>query len=283
MVGASSGDGHLLLSYHDLRAEGPCTSWDLTGNPEIQRFVCNPLTGQMLRLPDIGGSRRTLVVHHMGILAQANGEGGRGRPDRFAVAGFVFNGSALARFRSDQGKWQAVMMGSPGGPLLPREMEINQEMAAFGGRLWWVDLTSGAVSVDPFADRPEIRFVELPSGSVLPECADERDLSKVEEGVLSMIDLAKRRRIGVSEGRLRYAEVTPHDPFLLSSFALDDDEGSGWKLEHQVQLRQVLADGGYPWQQNSAQAAPSLTLSTPVSFTSRWASTSSSWTCTMGR
>ena len=77
---------------------------------------------------------------------------------------------------------------------------MDQETVAFAGRLWWVDLTSGAVSVDPFADRPEIRFVELPSGSVLPApaCADERDLSKVEERALSMMELAKRRRIGVN-------------------------------------------------------------------------------------
>ncbi|VAI27159.1 unnamed protein product [Triticum turgidum subsp. durum] len=264
-VGAASGDGHLLLSYHDLRAEGPCTSWDLTGNPEIQRFVCNPLTGEMLRLPDIGGCRKILVVHHMGLLTQADGGPGCGPPDRFAVADFVYNG-ALERFLSDEGKWKTVMMGSPGGPLLPREMEMNQETVAFGGRLWWVDLTLGAVSVDPFADRPEIRFVELPSGSVLPApaCAHETDLSKVEERALSMMELAKRRRIGVSEGRLRYAEVTPGGPFLLSSYALDDGEGSGWKLEHQVSLRKVLADGGYPWQENSAQSSPQIAVLDPL-------------------
>lgn len=264
-VGAASGDGHLLLSYHDLRAEGPCTPWDLAGSPEVHRFVCNPLTGQMLRLPDIGDSRRNYAVHHMGLLTQADGGLGCGPPDRFAVAEFVLNGAAIVRFLSQEGKWKAVRP-IHGNPSLPRPMEMNQETVAFGGRLWWVDLTFGAVSVDPFADRPEIRFVELPSGSVLPAPArvDERDPGKVEERTQLILDVAKRRRIGVSEGRLRYAEVTPGGPFLLSSYALDDEEGSSWKLEHQVALRQVLADGGYPWQENSGHAAPQIAVLDPL-------------------
>ncbi|KAF7063381.1 hypothetical protein CFC21_069904 [Triticum aestivum] len=259
-VGAASGDGHLLLSYHDLRAEGPCTRWDLAENPEVHRFVCNPLTGQMLRLPDFGGSRRIFALHSMGLLTQADGGLGCGPPDRFAVAEFVLNGAAIVRFLSEEGKWNAVRPVH-GNPSLPRPIEMNQETVAFGGRLWWVDLTLGAVSVDPFADQPEIRFVELPSGSVLPAPArvDEADPCKVEERGLLIMEVTNRRRIGVSEGRLRYAEVTPGGPFLLSSYALDDDEGTVWKLEHQVALRRVLADGGY-----SAQAAPQIAVLDPV-------------------
>ncbi|EMS59247.1 hypothetical protein TRIUR3_04542 [Triticum urartu] len=192
-------------------------------------------------------------------------------------------------------------------------MEVNQETVAFGGRLWWVDLTLGAVSVDPFADQPEIRFVELPSGSVLPARArsteEDGDLRKVEDRGLFLREVAKHRRIGLSKGRLRYAEVSPHDPFLLSSFALDGDEGGGWTLEpqvakhrriglskgrlryaevsphdpfllssfaldgdegggwtreHQVELRQVLAAGGYPSQENSAQTAPQIVVLDPL-------------------
>uniref|UniRef100_M8BR55 DUF1618 domain-containing protein n=1 Tax=Aegilops tauschii TaxID=37682 RepID=M8BR55_AEGTA len=74
---------------------------------------------------------------------------------------------------------------------------------------------------------------------------------------LFMREVAKHRRIGVSEGRLRYAEVSPHDPFVLSCFALDD-EGSCWTLEHQVALKQVLADGGYP------SAAPQIAVLDPL-------------------
>ncbi|XP_037432301.1 uncharacterized protein LOC119299136 [Triticum dicoccoides] len=250
----------LPLHGRPLRAEGPCTRWDLAEDPEVHRFVCNPLTGQMLRLPDFAGSRSNYALHNMGLLTQADGGLGCGPPDRFAVADFVLNGAAILRFLSEEGKWKAVRPVH-GNPSLPRPMEMNQETVAFGGRLWWVDLTLGAVSVDPFADRPEIRFVELPSGSVLPAPArvDEADPCKVEERGLLIMEVTNRRRIGVSEGRLRYAEVTPGGPFLLSSYALDDDEGTGWKLEHQVALRRALADGGY-----SAQAAPQIAVLDPV-------------------
>ncbi|KAI4988284.1 hypothetical protein ZWY2020_029914 [Hordeum vulgare] len=241
-VGAASDDGHLLLSYHDLRAEGPCTPGTWPGAP-----------------------KRAFALHHMGLLTQADGGLGCGPPDRFAVAEFVHNGAAVVRFLSEEGKWK-VVRPIHGNPSLLRPMGMNQETVAFGGRLWWVDLTLGAVSVDPFADRPEIRFVELPSGSVLPAPApvDETDPSKVGERTQLILDVANRRRIGVCEGRLRYAEVSPREPFLLSSYALDDEEGSGWKLEQQVALRQVLADGGYPWQENSGQAGPQIAVLDPL-------------------
>jgi hypothetical protein len=51
------------------------------------------------------------------------------------------------------------------------------------------------------------------------------------------------RRMGVSEGKLRYVEVSQKEPFVLSSYALDDD-GDGWTLEHQVALSPLLADAG---------------------------------------
>uniref|UniRef100_A0ACD5XIU8 Uncharacterized protein n=1 Tax=Avena sativa TaxID=4498 RepID=A0ACD5XIU8_AVESA len=264
-VRAASGDGLLLLNYCDLRAEAPCNSWDLSKDVEIGRFVCNPLSGQMLRLPDIGGSKTTLLFHHMGLLTQADG-GARGQgppPDRFAVADLVHNGAALERFLSDEGEWRTVMMSRPCRSRLLRPMAVNQETVAFGGRLWWVDSTLGAMSVDPFDERPDICCIELPRGSVLPARApsESGDFRKAEENVKFMQEVAKYRRVGVSEGRLRYAELTPGGPFLLSSFALDD-EGSGWTLENQLELKEVLANGGYPLQRNAA--APQIAVLDPL-------------------
>jgi hypothetical protein len=76
-----------------------------------------------------------------------------------------------------------------------------------------------------------------------------------------MLEVAKYRHVGVSEGKLRYAELTPGGPFLLSSFTLDDDTSS-WMLEQQVELRQVLVDGGHPVQQNTA--APRIVVLDPL-------------------
>uniref|UniRef100_A0A8R7UU34 DUF1618 domain-containing protein n=1 Tax=Triticum urartu TaxID=4572 RepID=A0A8R7UU34_TRIUA len=52
--------------------------------------------------------------------------------------------------------------------------------------------------------------------------------------------------MGVSEGRVRYVEVWEREPFVLSSYALDD-EGGGWTLEHRVVLSRLWADGDHPW------------------------------------
>jgi hypothetical protein len=104
----------------------------------------------------------------MGLLTQADVGREHGPPDRLAVADLLRSGVALLRFLSDDGKWETVMMSIPSRSLLPRKMEVNQETVAFGGRLWWVDLTLGTIYVDPFSDRPQICSIELPSGNVLP-------------------------------------------------------------------------------------------------------------------
>ncbi|XBH67312.1 hypothetical protein VPH35_095706 [Triticum aestivum] len=178
----------------------------------------------------------------MGLLTQAEGGLGRRPPDRFAVAELVGQGAALVRFLSEEGRWKTVMLDIPSLP--PRRMDANQETVAF---------RRPAV-----VGRPDLwghlrRPVRRPAGVPLRRAAErpltfanDGDLNKVHDKVGFMLEVAKHRRIGVSDGMLRYAEVSPDDLFLLSYFALDDDERSGWTLEHQVALKKVLADGGYP-------------------------------------
>jgi hypothetical protein len=69
--------------------------------------------------------------------------------------------------------------------------------------------------------------------------------------------------VGVSEGRLRYVEVSLKEPFVLSFFALDD-EGSGWTLEHRVALSKLWADGGYPWLPLKQGKTPQIALLHPL-------------------
>jgi hypothetical protein len=111
---------------------------------------------------------------------------------------------------------------------------------AFAGQLWWVDVTWGAITADPLSDRPELRFVHLPGGSVM-----ETETERVED----LPVIGRYRGMGVSEGRMRYVEVSQKEPFMLSSFALDDD-GCCWTLEHRVALSRILTgrDKCYPWQ-----------------------------------
>uniref|UniRef100_A0A452ZBL0 DUF1618 domain-containing protein n=1 Tax=Aegilops tauschii subsp. strangulata TaxID=200361 RepID=A0A452ZBL0_AEGTS len=108
----------------------------------------------------------------------------------------------------------------------------NLEVVAFGDRLWWLDPTWGVCSVDPFSDQPEHRFVELPPASVLPDLID----------LAGTPVLGRHRRVGVSEGKLRYVEVSnSRKPFVCSSFSLDE-KGCCWTLEHKVAFNPVLPE-----------------------------------------
>ncbi|XP_062232574.1 uncharacterized protein LOC133929831 [Phragmites australis] len=243
-VKASSGDGLLLLNFLDLRGTAPIVSTHrgtqgrkltfISLDPDVTRFVCNPLTGQLFRLPDIDGKKKTLSCAGMGILTQS--ERPHRPPDRFAVAELHEDHDGeepsfvMRRFLSQTGKWDKLV-GLPSPLPLARRMNIDHEVLAFSGRLWYVDISWGAVSADPFSDRPELRFVELPRGSVTepPKGPGQPELDGY-------------RRMGVSEGRLRYAEVSQKEPFVLSSFALDGD-GSCWTLEHRVALSRLLPRG----------------------------------------
>ncbi|GJM88836.1 hypothetical protein PR202_ga05406 [Eleusine coracana subsp. coracana] len=237
-VKAASGDGLLLLTFFELIGTAASATrggapelklTDLSMNPDVTRFVCNPMSGELFRLPDIDGTKKTMWFSDIGILTQS--ERPDGPPDRYAVAVLGHDGTEISfvmrRFLSETGRWDKLGLHSP-LPLSRRmDMDIPHEAVAFAGRLWWFDVTWGALSLDPFSDQPELRFVELPRGSVTEPVDKERRR-----------ELVKYRRMGVSEGRLRYVEVLQEEPFTLSSFALDDD-GRSWKLEHRIELRRV--------------------------------------------
>ncbi|KAM3408612.1 hypothetical protein ACQJBY_001607 [Aegilops geniculata] len=248
-VRAVSADGFLLLNFLDVRTTGPVLESQrahpfrdatLSAFPEATRFVCNPLSGELFRMPDIDGTKKTMSVclsdNCLGLLTKARR--GHGPPDRYAVAELLQEKDpsrcfSMRRFLSETGEWEKLT-GLPSPLPLARRMKMDHEAVAFGGRLWWVDGSYGAVSADPFSDRPDLRFVELPEGMPAKErvAPDPRTLCRY-------------RRIGVSEGRLRYAVVSQWEPFLLRSFALDGDDD--WTLEHEVALSPLWANGGYPW------------------------------------
>ncbi|KAF6985136.1 hypothetical protein CFC21_003032 [Triticum aestivum] len=225
LVHAASGHGFLLLDTcrarlqtHDLKLL----------YQRFARFVCNPVTGQLLRLPDFDGAEKTLT-NGMGLLTQAYGASGP--PKRYAAAQLteVDGGRRflLRRFSSESGDWEELVLPSPMPPH--RRMYMIHEVLDFGGRLWWVDVSWGAICVDPFSDRPELCPVELPAHSMLPDQLAESEMRR----------LIKHRHVGVSAGRLLFAEV---DPFHIRSFTLDDESGR-WTLQHQVSV-DLLPSGG---------------------------------------
>jgi hypothetical protein len=234
--------------------------------PDTTRFLCNPLTGQLTRLPDI--PRQLLCGPHMGVLTQA--DRGHGPPDRFTIVELQGpQGNMMLRFLSDTGDWEVA---GTAPCKLPRARRVffemgqhDQEAFAFGGRLWWVDLTWGAISADPFSDQPEPQFIELPRGSVLPARSRPptgRVLRTIEEAeALRSCALGRYRRMGVSEGRLRYVEVWDREPFVLSSFALGDE---GWTLEHRVVLSRLWAGGDHPWLPLPEKTTPQIGALDPL-------------------
>ncbi|KAL6841386.1 hypothetical protein ACP4OV_028904 [Aristida adscensionis] len=251
---ATSGDGLVLLHYMDHRTAAPVVAKPgstpirelanagMLFDPDVTRFVCNPLSGQMVRLPDVDGTSKSMwSCFDIGILTQS--ERPHQPPDRYAVAalspehGVGERTFVLQRFLSQTSEWHKLDgLPSPLPLPLPRQFDLqDHEVVPFAGRLWWVDVSWGAVSADPFSDRPDLRFVELPRGSV----TEPMDMQRLRS-------LGRYRRIGVSEGRLRYAEVSQEEPFVLSSFALQDD-GNSWRLEHRLALSRLWAH----WQEDT--------------------------------
>nr|XP_051204389.1 uncharacterized protein LOC127317568 [Lolium perenne] len=77
--------------------------------PNVRRFVLNPITNQMSRLPPrvarLNGDAGPLFDVHMGLVTQADRR--HGPPDRVAVAELP-EGDLMLRFLSEKGKWETV-------------------------------------------------------------------------------------------------------------------------------------------------------------------------------
>ncbi|XP_037485779.1 uncharacterized protein LOC119364404 [Triticum dicoccoides] len=238
VVFASSGDGLLLLkaTWHRFSAHASLDSprpREVLAKEEHVLYVCNPVTGQLVRLPPSWGTKHLTTA--TGLLTQA--DRGRGPPKRYAAAELIealkddVVHFVLCRFRSETGKWDVKERLSPLPPGRLMRMR-NHEVLAFAGRLWWVDVSWGAVSADPFKDEPQLGHVKLPEGSELPD-------QDANEG----LELTKHRRMGVSDGRLLYVEVSEEEPFQIKSFVLDGESGP-WALQHQVSLDTLWPNGG---------------------------------------
>jgi hypothetical protein len=120
-VRSASSDGLLLLSYLDLRFKAPIlgkrgATWLRKAPAELAtdqgadftHFVCNPVTGELSRLPDPRSFHpvgEVMCGLHVGLLTRADGGHG-GPPDSFAVA--ELHGNQMVRFLSETGEWETV-------------------------------------------------------------------------------------------------------------------------------------------------------------------------------
>jgi hypothetical protein len=81
VVLSTSGDGLPLLDFRDGTVTAPMVETpdgrrgrmkvgvDL--DPDVTRFFCNPLSGQLFRLPDIDGTNRTSCCRSVGLLTRS--------------------------------------------------------------------------------------------------------------------------------------------------------------------------------------------------------------------
>jgi hypothetical protein len=241
IVRGASSDGLLLLDYLDTRESHRSLDPDGGVEWDVRLFVCNPASGQLFRLPapDMGVLRGRSTA--FGLLTQSS-QGSRGPPDRYVVAQLSCSTcgshSVVRRFLSETGQWDERPLVIAAGPFTTqdeRRMLIDHEVLAFQDRLWWVDVTWGVCSIDPFSDRPERRFVELPDYCALPDHVDGLSVTPI---------LSRYRRVGVSEGKLRLVILVPSktekSSFLIASSSLDV-ESCSWTLDHTIKITQTAA------------------------------------------
>ncbi|GJN00730.1 hypothetical protein PR202_ga17932 [Eleusine coracana subsp. coracana] len=108
----SSGDSLLLLNFVDLRdmdllavieanAQAVCFVVEFEPEePDILKFVCNPVSGKMFPLPDVGGTKKVPTKHSHGLLTHsAHGH---------------LTGTPLLRFNGDGGQTVAANGGARG-------------------------------------------------------------------------------------------------------------------------------------------------------------------------
>ncbi|XP_047044364.1 uncharacterized protein LOC124648691 [Lolium rigidum] len=234
IVRGASCDGLLLLEYLDTRQCRRMHELDAGGGVERDPtlFVCNPLSGQLFRLPAPDADAAKMVTP-FGLLTQSGSPQGShgGPPDRYVVAQLTFrewdNRIVLRRYLSETGQWEERPMVVVAGPQdAERRTLVDHEVLAFGDRLWWVDVTWGVCSVDPFSDRPECRFVELPEDCVLP--------APHVGNLAASLAMSRYRRMGFSEGKLRFVHLGKKDKsVIIGSFSLDA-ESCSWTLDHTI-------------------------------------------------
>ncbi|KAL6884679.1 hypothetical protein ACP4OV_010615 [Aristida adscensionis] len=182
------------------------------------------------RLPDPDDEP---ILHQalLGILASPGGGGHYMVAELRPLIGS--DKATLLCFSSDLGEWveKSVRYPLPARPLAPICVLSHH------GRLWWVDLSWGLITADPFADAPVLGFVPLPPGTVLQSregwgVADEFRYVGVSAGKLRFVDTYTRRRLG---------GVVPK----VTVWTLGDPDSTGWTLEHQARFADIWAHPSY--------------------------------------
>ncbi|KAL6627077.1 hypothetical protein ACP70R_030803 [Stipagrostis hirtigluma subsp. patula] len=200
--------------------------WSFT---DPRYFVLDAASGTALRLPDPADEP---VMHQalLGILASPAGGGHYMVAELRPIIGS--DHATLLCFSSDLGEWveKDVRYTLPPRPLAPICVLSHH------GRLWWVDLSWGIITADPFADNPVLGFVPFPEGRVL-QCREGWGVTD------------KFRYVGLSDGKLRFVDTIMRRRLggipKVTVWTLDDPDSTEWTLEHEARFADIWAHPSY--------------------------------------
>ncbi|XP_048567833.1 uncharacterized protein LOC125548211 [Triticum urartu] len=141
------------------------------------------------------------------------------------------NQATLLCYISDHGRWTVQDLYCPPGAPGQREWRGGDGVIKYMDLMLWVDLACGILALDTngllLQRRPELRYVPLPD-----ECQ-----SPGNNG------LARERCLGVSEGVVRFLEISNYERIRLWTLV---DMGTGdWTLDHQLDLENLWDEDGF--------------------------------------
>ncbi|TVU09962.1 hypothetical protein EJB05_43461, partial [Eragrostis curvula] len=221
----------LVTTQGTLAAAGRTMGDDSSGHPTHvdhdvmlpAYFVCDLASATASRLPEPD----VPVSYHRNQALTATPGG------HYMVAhlGHIDDAAAdhatLLCFWSDTNEWvEKTLPLLHDGPL-PRKFGPSDCAITHDSRLWWVDLSRGILTCDPFADQPQMRFLPFPPGKSLPPP--------------KRID--KYRCVKVSAGKLRFLDIDRRaDKVTMWTLQANQQE---WVLEHQLSFQHLRADDSY--------------------------------------
>lgn len=136
------------------------------------------------------------------------------------------NRATLLRFSTELGGWVSSEVDYP---LHDRPWDGNR-VISHAGKLWWIDLSYGLLSCDPFANDVHLDFLELPEGCQL---AVGTECPKMLRG------------LNVSGGKLRYVQIDNGTSHTVSMWTLADPERALWDHNYQVPLADIWTGRKY--------------------------------------
>ncbi|XP_047056940.1 uncharacterized protein LOC124663359 [Lolium rigidum] len=195
-------------------------------------FVLDATTGSAFHLPD-----PQATIMHQALLGLVVSPGGGGHYMVAELQPIIGSSTAtLLCFSTEVGEWveKSVHYPLPPRPLSPICVLSHH------GRLWWIDLSWGVITCDPFADEPVLGFVPFPPGKVLA-CREAKGLTDMF------------RCVGVSGGKLRFVDTymdrrRAHagGPIpTVGVWTLADPDSTEWTLEHEASFTEIWADQSY--------------------------------------